>query len=196
MMKNYQSLKLLLAIPLLILGLMLSGCATSRGSYSQVSPPKDTAQLNKFTDLIVKVDSRPEISLTSNDKDRISNLIVNDIKTEYPNRFKSLNPAKPGADNLYALVVIKNYEQGNAFARLMLAGLGQIHIDADVFLSNGGTKENIAQYEVNKTFAWGGIYGGITRISDIEDGFAQAVAASIVGGKEEKNTALAASEKM
>lgn len=194
-MKSYQSSKFLLAIALLILGLMLSGCATSRGSYSQVSPPKDTTQLNKFTDLIVKVDSRPEVSLTPSDKSRISDLIVNDIKKKYTDHFKSINPTKASADTLYALVTIKNYEQGNAFARLMLAGLGQMHINADVSLSDWGTKGNITQYEVNKTFAWGGLYGGTTRITDIEDGFAQTVAASIVGAQEDKDKATPGSEK-
>ncbi|MFO1433365.1 MAG: DUF4410 domain-containing protein [Candidatus Competibacteraceae bacterium] len=193
-MKSYQSSKFLLAILLLILGSMLSGCATSRGSYNQVSPPKDTTQLNKFTDLMVKVDSRPGVALTASDQSRISNLIVNDIKKEYPDRFKSINPDKPGANTLYALVTIKNYDQGNAFARMMLAGLGQMHIDADVSLSDWGNKANIAQYAVNKTFAWGGIYGGTAHITDIEDGFAQAVAASIVGAKEEEDKA-APSEK-
>lgn len=80
--------------------------------------------------------------------------------------------------------MIKRYEEGNAFARAMLVGLGRMHIDADVALSNWETKESIVQYEVSKTFAWGGLYGGLTDIKDVEDGFAKAVAASILGRKE------------
>jgi hypothetical protein len=44
----------------------------------------------------------------------------------------------------------------------MLAGLGQIHIDADVILREYEKNESLAKYEVKKTFAWGGIYGGAT----------------------------------
>jgi hypothetical protein len=66
----------------------------------------------------------------------------------------------------------------------MLAGLGQMHINADVTMSDSTTKSNIAQYEVSKTFAWGGLYGGFTDIKVVEDGFAKAVAASILGRKE------------
>jgi hypothetical protein len=85
---------------------------------------------------------------------------------------------------LQAVVVIKRYEAGNAFMRAMLVGLGQIHIDADVNLTNRETKESIATYEVTKTFAWGGAYGGFTDVKDVEGGFAKAVAASILGKPE------------
>ncbi|NOT57566.1 MAG: DUF4410 domain-containing protein [Deltaproteobacteria bacterium] len=111
-------------------------------------------------------------------------MIIKNIRTEVPNRFQTINQASPGPSTLNATVMIKRYEEGNAFARLMLAGLGQIHIDADIVLSEEGTKESLAQYEVSKTFAWGGMYGGLTDIMDVEDGFAKAVATSIVGRKE------------
>jgi len=87
---------------------------------------------------------------------------------------------------MQALVYIKRYDEGNAFARVMLAGLGQMHIDATVTLKDMETKEQLAKYDVNKTFAWGGIYGGVTRITDLEDGFGKAVAASMSGKKESR----------
>jgi hypothetical protein len=67
----------------------------------------------------------------------------------------------------------------------MLAGLGQMHIDADVVLTEPSTKEQLAKYDVTKTFAWGGMYGGFTGIKDVEDGFAKAVASAIAGKKGE-----------
>ena len=63
----------------------------------------------------------------------------------------------------------------------MLAGLGQMHIDADVVLRDPRSGTTFATYDVDKTFAWGGIYGASTSITDIEDGFAQSVAAAISG---------------
>src|SRR5262249_56796423 len=76
---------------------------------------------------------------------------------------------------LRASVTVTNYDKGNTFARFMLAGLGQIHIDAQVTLRDQDTDE-LGRFQVNKTFAWGGIYGAITRVEDVEDGFAGAVA--------------------
>lgn len=43
----------------------------------------------------------------------------------------------------------------------LLSGLGQMHIDADVTLSDLATQEILAKYEVTKTFGWGGLYGGL-----------------------------------
>jgi hypothetical protein len=111
-------------------------------------------------------------------------LILKSIKEEERIIYKTINATTPVPNTLHAYVTIKRYDEGNAFARFMLAGLGQMHIDADVILSDWSTKEKIAQYEVTKTFAWGGIYGGATTIKGIEEGFAKAVAASIVGKEE------------
>jgi hypothetical protein len=77
--------------------------------------------------------------------------------------------------------VIKRYDEGDSFARAMLAGLGQMHIDADLCVSEYASKETLGTCEITKTFGWGGIYGAATRIEDIEDGFAQAVADFILG---------------
>jgi hypothetical protein len=149
-----------------------------------VTPPSSDLASAQLDNLVVEVEGRPDVSLKDIDRERILNLVINSIKTESPNRFRAINQPNPGSDTLRATVIIKRYEAGNAFARAMLIGLGQIHIDADVALSNWETKASIAQYEVNKTFAWGGLYGGITDIRDVEDGFAKAVASSILGKRE------------
>ena len=67
------------------------------------------------------------------------------------------------------------YDKGNAVARLMLIGLGQIHIDANVALIDATSNAILANYFVHKTFAWGGAYGGTTSIEDVESGFAASV---------------------
>ena len=85
---------------------------------------------------------------------------------------------------LHAAVNITRYDEGNSFARAMLAGLGQMHIDATVTLSDYQTKEEFAKYEVTETFAWGGLYGGFTDIRTVEEGFAKTVAASVSGKQE------------
>ena len=59
----------------------------------------------------------------------------------------------------------------------MQAGLGQIHIAANVQLIDATSGNVAASYVVTKTFAWGGIYGGSTSIGDVETGFAASVVA-------------------
>ena len=73
------------------------------------------------------------------------------------------------------------YDEGSAFARAMLAGLGQIQIDGKVSLRDRAQDALLGEYEVNKTFAWGGVYGASTTIRDVEEGFAQGVATLILG---------------
>lgn len=178
-MKSIKYLCLFLALIALA-----SGCAGTQGSVKLVNPPAAGMNFAQFSSLIVKVAANPETTITSADKDRLQNLIVKQIKTDAPDRFKSINANDPGPNILEAGVVIKRYDEGNAFARVMLAGLGQIHIDANVDLRDWETKNKLATYDVNKTFAWGGMYGGFTDIKSVEDGFAKAVAAAIQGKQE------------
>jgi hypothetical protein len=67
------------------------------------------------------------------------------------------------------------FDRGNAFARLMLMGLGQIRIEADVDLMDASGKK-VAEYKVAKDFSLGGVAGGTTTVEDVEDGFAKSVA--------------------
>lgn len=78
-------------------------------------------------------------------------------------------------------VEILDYDEGNAFAPAMLAGLGQIRIDSKVEIFAGTQHQKIGAFDLNKTFAWGGIYGGATDIHDVEEGFSEGVAAAVMG---------------
>jgi hypothetical protein len=73
-------------------------------------------------------------------------------------------------------IIFTQYDKGNAVARFLLAGLGQIHMDADVIFIDGATGAQLGRYQVSKQFAFGGIYGGSTSIEDVEVGFAKSVA--------------------
>jgi hypothetical protein len=161
---------------------VVSGCAGSTGTSKAVGPAA-LAQLPTGADLTIRVDAKPEVILTSVDKERLTQLIAKHVQTDLAGRFRTINQPGTGSP-VEALVTIKKYEEGSAFARAMLAGLGQMHIDADLIVRDPRTGQTLASYEVTKTFAWGGVYGGVTRITDIEDGFAQAVAEAI-GGRSE-----------
>lgn len=165
------------------LAVMSTGCATSPGSYNLTSaPPGD--RFSRYSDLCVEVTASQGLSLTPSDLDRIKGLIISNVPAESAGRFKCVDESAAGPATIRAKVTITKYDEGNAMARLMLAGLGQMHIDADVVLSDSTTNDQLLRSEVKKSFAWGGIYGGGTQITDIEDGFAKAVAASFSGKKQ------------
>jgi hypothetical protein len=177
--KIIMNLKQLFIITALFSSL-LSGCAGTGGSHQLLSSPMTHAQADKFSNLLVTVQAEKGVKLTQADTDRMTKLIVEQIKGDPANHFQTINSASPSPTTLQALVAIKTYDEGNAFARLMLAGLGQIHIDADVALSDSLTKEKLARYEVTKTFAWGGAIGAFTKIQEVEVGFCKAAADSIL----------------
>jgi hypothetical protein len=85
-----------------------------------------------------------------------------------------LDPAGAAATDTMKVHFTK-FDRGNAFARFMLAGLGQIRIEATVFLVDNTGRE-VGKYEVAKDFSLGGMYGGSTTVEDVEDGFAKSVA--------------------
>src|SRR5262249_45206548 len=93
----------------------------------------------------------------------------------------------------YAIeVTLTKYEKGSAFARAMLAGLGQIHINGVVKVYTLPEHQKAGEFLINKTFAWGGIYGASTTIEDAEMGFADGIANTLTGQEEqtqEKKTA-------
>jgi hypothetical protein len=181
-MSNNRSINVLWIV-LTVSFLITCGCASTKGSYSPVSPIKEGTDFSKYSTLFLEVNNSKDIELTTTENDRILGQIIANLRKDYPARFTAINPATPGATTLYAIVTITRYDKGNAFARLMLAGLGAMHINANVALNDYETKQTLGTFECKKTFAWGGAYGGSTSIENIEEGFAKAVAASIAEGK-------------
>ena len=162
--------------------LVLTGCgAGTPGSTRTLIPPDKDVALDSYSKLLLEVKSNDSVSISDLDKERISRAIVSKIKEKAPNRFGEVNPQASDPTTLHAIITLTQYEEGSAFARFMLAGLGQIHIDAEVVLENHASKAQLAKYEVTKTFAWGGIYGGSTTIRDVEAGFVEAVVAILLG---------------
>jgi hypothetical protein len=173
----------IIKIMLLLLVVLISGCAGTGGSYKSKEPPLSNEQAARYTELFIKTQSNENVNLGQESIGRITKLIIENIRSDQNNRFQIINNDTPGATTLEAAVIIKRYEVGNAFARFMMVGLGQMHIDADVVLYDHASKEKLTHFEVNKTFAWGGAYGGLTTIKDVEVGFSKAVADSILGKK-------------
>ena len=162
---------LLSGIACVLVGLVLAGCASSIGTINaKTALPPGT--LDQYTDVLVTVGCVKEVNLTDQDRMRIQGQITKSLSEATPPRFASVNKAQPGPKTLEATVTLTNYDEGSAFARAMLAGLGQIHVDGTVSLTNSETKAVLATYEAQKTFSWGGIYGAATssKISSLPRG--------------------------
>lgn len=101
---------------------------------------------------------------------------------------KALTPAVGDKKSCAVDVTITKYDKGSAFARAMLAGLGQIHINAKVKVVRLPANEQISDFTINKTFAWGGVYGASTSVEDAEVGFAEGVANALTGQEETPQT--------
>ena len=128
----------------------------------------------------------PGVAITNEARDRVLDEVKAEISAKHPDIWVGPNaPAAPGTVNLK--IIFTQYDDGNAFARFMLAGLGQIHIDGDVIFSDASSGQQLGAYKISKDFSFGGIYGGVTRIEDVEKGFAKSVAAIL---DDEKATLL------
>jgi hypothetical protein len=171
----------LLNVCLLIGVTIVAGCASTT--------PKAEFSKDLTTQYRIDADDHPQvdvnasagIEITDLEKQRIAQLITSDLDV-----MRLHNAANSDPKDCVVDVTITRYQKGNAFARAMLAGLGQIHIDAHVQILAGANKEKLADFTLTKTFAWGGIYGAATSMEDIEKTFANGVAASLTGQTETK----------
>jgi hypothetical protein len=149
--------------------LLLSACAgsvTAPVAIQAIAPDKISGgRISGIT-----AEAMPGLEMTRYDLDRIVSDVKSEIAQAVPGALvESANSAGParGGPALKIKLLFTRYDAGNAFARFMMAGLGQIRIDADVIFLDGNTGDAIAKYQVSKDFSFGGIYGGTTRIEDV-----------------------------
>ncbi|MBC8127028.1 MAG: DUF4410 domain-containing protein [Gloeobacteraceae cyanobacterium ES-bin-144] len=177
-MKNIKSIVGLSSIS--IFALFLASCAstTPAAKYSQAISPENRVGP---ADSVKTTVQAPAVSdMLEIEKTRLAQRIDQQISVK-----KSINTPQP-ARKLQLDVTITRYDKGNAFARAMLAGLGQIHLDGTARLVVLPSKKQIGEFTLNKTFAWGGIYGASVSMEDIENTYAEGIASAVTGAKEKK----------
>lgn len=171
---------------LLAFGTGLAGCAGSppapKFTHTMVVDSRvgasDTAEVN--------ITAPDNISILPNEKERVAEKIKARIDVR-----KATN-SQFGDPRAYLVVLnITRYDKGNAFARAMLAGLGQIHLDGTISVFKMPEHELVEEFQMQKTFAWGGIYGGTTSIETIEDTFCDSVAATVTAQQQPANAQAA-----
>ena len=167
---------------LALAALVTSGCASSAGSAKSLIAAPEPDTLARYTKLSLTTSVQGDAArMAPADQERLVALVARKIKELAPERFSDFAGTPEDAETLSVTIAFARYDEGNAFARFMLAGLGQIHIDAEVSLEDRVLQKVLGKSEVTKTFAWGGIYGGATGIRDVEEGFAEAVAKVVLG---------------
>ena len=155
------------ALAVTMFGLMLTGCAGSVSAPTIIQPlPADQRASLHISN--VSADAATGVEMSDGDLDLICQKIKAYAQTETPGVITD------GTSGLKMQVHFTKFDRGSAFARAMLAGLGQIEIDATVSLVDpSGNK--VAQYAVSKDFALGGVAGASTTVEDVEEGFAKSV---------------------
>ena len=151
----------------------LAGCAGS------VAPPVVVASLPAEQRASLRLagvttEGGQGVAISPVDTSRITQLVVADIQALAPGVMD-----RAAAQGKTMRIVITRYDAGNAGARLMLAGLGQIRLDGDVTIVDTPSQRMLAEYKVSKQFALGGIIGSMTSMQDVEKGFAKSVAALV-----------------
>ncbi|WP_309384106.1 DUF4410 domain-containing protein [Cerasicoccus frondis] len=166
--------KLNQSLTALAIALILSGCASTAPSanFSKAIAEEEVVDANDSVKL--KIQAQRGVSVAHDDLNRLAIRIGERIDVERNELGVVNDPRK-----IEVVVLITRYEKGDAMARAILAGTGQIHIDARVVVKNSATGELIGDFEIDKTFAWGGIYGATTSIEDVEEGFADGVAKAV-----------------
>jgi hypothetical protein len=157
----------------------LAGCASTAPKPQFSHEIVSDARVKAGDTTVVRVDAPEDVKILPMEKERMAEKIQQKIDAR-----KSANVAV-GTPKSYSVELhLTRYQKGNAFARAMLVGLGQIHIDGKVDVYQMPAHTLVAEFDLKKTFAWGGIYGAATSMEDIETTFADGVAATVTGQEE------------
>lgn len=178
----YQNLRMSGPLVSCAIGMLLLGCAGTppRAKFSE--PMVASSQIAASDKVDVQIEAAENVSLLPAGRDRVGEK----IKAKIDER-KVKNPAAAGPRTMQVVLYVTRYEKGNAFARAMLAGLGQIHLDGTISVYQMPDHALLEKFDLQKTFAWGGIYGSATTMEDIEDTFADGVAATVTGQDQPSN---------
>jgi hypothetical protein len=166
--------------------LVLGGSALFAGCASTPPEPQISHKMvvnervSQPDTVTVRIENDPGVDVKPDTQQRVQQKIQSRIDAR-----KLTNPATQDPRNLEVLLHVTRYDKGNAFARAMLAGLGQIHIDGTITLYKLPEHTMVEEFALSKTFAWGGIYGAATTIETIEDTFADGVAQTVTGQQPE-----------
>jgi len=160
---------------------LTTGCAPNRpkAQFSQTIVPE--SRIAAKDEAKVKVEAGAGVHITESEKAELAEIIDMYITD------RKITNSREGEKKTYDVnILLTRYENASAVARVLMGGLGQIHIDGEVTLLEMPERKPLGKFTISKTCAWGDTYGGIARMRDIELTFADGVAAALTGEQEEQ----------
>ena len=152
----------------------LSACASSATGPDEVMHALAPEQIASLRVVDISGEIQPGIAMPQFQLDRVVQLVKTHMSGELPQTMGAAGT--DGASHKTKIkMVFTDYDEGNAFARFMLAGLGQIKLGAEIVFVDAVTGQELGRYKLSKQFAFGGAYGLATRMEDVEEGFAKSV---------------------
>ncbi len=171
-------------------GILQSGCATNVPKAEMSKDVVSAYKIDADDQPTIKVSTAEGVSATEDEIAHFRNLVADKL-----NARRTSNVANGDSKNCEVDITVTRFEKGSKFARAMLAGLGQIHLDANIVVVPTGGGDKLDAFKMSKTFAWGGIYGASENIEDIELPFADGIAAALTGQPTEPDKTIVASDK-
>ena len=159
----------LVLFPMLFL---IAACGTTTLNLKSTEYVVDLSQYKSIT---IQTSTAQSVAVPEPSQSRIKGLIKSEILACCRERFENISLGDPGANDLLLNVKFTIYEEGNRFARFMLAGLGSMQLHADIEIKHAATGKLIYGGDAGKTFAWGGIYGAVTGMDELELGLAKEI---------------------
>lgn len=108
--------------------------------------------------------------------DRIADLVLDELGPEVFTDVRRETNCGNAADTVVMRTRITQYKLGSEFARLMIAGAGNVQIEMIVELVSAESGQTLAQFEPKGTWAWGGALGASKSMPDLEKNVAYEVA--------------------
>ncbi len=173
-MNNYTGLAT--RVVLLFAVAMLYACGTTTLALK----PDPQVDLGQYRSLSIQTLSTDGVAISDLAQSRIKDRIKAEISGKCcPGRFESISTDRARPEDLLLTIRFTAYDEGNRFARLMLAGLGAMKINAEIEVKDGRSGHAICRGEAGKSFAWGGVAGAMTGIEDVEKDFASEVSRGV-----------------
>ena len=160
-----------LILPVIIAVAIVAGCGTTPLVLKTADSRID---LSQYKSLAIET-STQGFSVPGSAQARIGELVKTEVLECCAQRFQSIALDATQPHDLVLKIKFTVYDEGNRFARFMLAGLGSMQIHAQVEILDPKSGNLLSAGEAGKTFAWGGIYGASVGIEDLEKDFVKEV---------------------
>ncbi|MSP41368.1 MAG: DUF4410 domain-containing protein [Deltaproteobacteria bacterium] len=148
------------------------GCGTTALNLRSAD---NVVDLSEYKSITIQTSTAQGVTVPEPAQSRMKALIKAEILNCCKERFENISLGDPGVKDLLLNVKFTIYEEGNRFARFVLAGLGSMQLHAEVEIKDAASGRLIYGGDAGKTFGWGGIYGAATGMDDLENGLAKEI---------------------